>query len=71
MENEKSQMTHSEYTSEYKKAHYKRVSFEVKKEFFEEYLQPTVKAKRMSFNSYIKEAIEEKMEREDGYKREF
>ena len=67
---EKATMTHSEYTMEYKKTHYKRVSFEVKKAFFEDYLQPAAKSKRMSLNSYIKEAIEEKLERESDYKRD-
>ena len=69
MKKEKSELTFSEYVAEYKKAHYKRVSLDLRKDFYEKHLQPAAKSKRMSMNSYIKEAIEEKLERENNYKR--
>ena len=58
-----------DYINQYKRTHYKRINFELRKDLFEDTLIPAAKEKNMGINSYIREAIEEKLERETAYKR--
>lgn len=54
----------SPYMTAYKKEHYKRVPFEISKDYYTDVLFPAAQRKGMSVNSFIKEAIAEKVERE-------
>lgn len=52
------------YVQNYKKEHYKRVPLEVKREYYDEVLAPAASLRGMTVNSFIKEAIAEKLDRE-------
>lgn len=52
------------YINNYKKEHYKCLQVEVRKEFYTDVLVPAAKEKGMAVATYVKEAINEKLERE-------
>ena len=52
------------YVNDYKKEHYKRITIEVSKEYYNDVLLPAVEKKGVRTNTFIKEAIAEKIERE-------
>lgn len=53
---------HMKATAKYKKAHIRRLSFEVQNEYFDEVLKPAIDETGMSINGFIKEAIKEYIE---------
>ncbi len=52
------------YVNNYKKEHCKKISVEVRKDYYSDVLSPAAEALGMSVHGYIKEAIREKIERE-------
>ena len=53
-----------EYMYQYTKDNIKRISFNVRKKYFENTLAPAVKRSGLSVNGFIKAAIDEKISRE-------
>ena len=54
----------NEYINNYKKEHYKRINLNIDKEFYETDLAAEAQRQGMKVNTFIKEAISEKLERE-------
>ena len=52
------------YVNNYKKEHCKKISVEVRKDYYEDVLFPAAESAGLSVHGYIKEAIREKIERE-------
>lgn len=53
------------YINKYKREHYKRIPVEVPVEYYTDKLAPAAKKKGISVSAYAKEAIKEKLEREE------
>lgn len=58
----------NEYINNYKKTHYKRIVLNIDKEYYENVLLPEAQHLGIGTNTFIKEAIGEKIERESGSK---
>ena len=48
-------------SEKYKKAHIKRIAFEVQKEYFENVIKPEAEKRGETVNGFIKKAIEERI----------
>lgn len=51
----------SEYNMQYRKEHIKRVVLDMQKSYFEEVLKPAAEKLGLPVNTFIKQAIEEKI----------
>ena len=56
----------NEYINNYKKEHYKRINLNIDKNFYENELAAEATKQGMRINTFIKEAISEKLERESN-----
>lgn len=57
------------YNNNYNKENYKQLGFRVRKDYYNEILAPIVQASGESLNSYIKKAVDQRIERESIPKR--
>ena len=63
MRSEEAMKRKYDYITKYKKDKLKRVCVLLDKEYYANVLVPSAKAKGMSITSYVKEALQEKIER--------
>lgn len=56
----------SKYIYNYKKEHYKRINLNIDKAYYEDELAAEAQRQGMKVNTFIKEAINEKLERESN-----
>ena len=54
----------NEYINNYKKEHYKRINLNIDKDFYENELAAEAQRQGIKVNTFIKEAINEKIKRE-------